>query len=56
MEVYTAPKLSKHMTALGIYNVKSFTYELNQHMHEHTSPHTHTHMHAHTHALTHTQD
>ena len=54
MEIYTAPKLSKYMTALGVYNAKSFTYELNQHTHEHT--HTHTRMRAHTCALTHTQD
>ena len=28
MEIYAAPKLSKYMTALGAYNVKSFTYKL----------------------------
>ena len=28
------PKLSKYMTALGTYNVKSFTYEINQHTHK----------------------
>ena len=33
------PKLSKYMTALGTYNVKSFTYEINQQMH--TRTHTH---------------
>ena len=44
-EIYAAPKLSKYMTALGAYNVKSFTYEINQHMHEHTHTHTHTHIH-----------
>ena len=42
MEIYAAPKLSKYMTALGAYNVKSFTYEINQHMHEYTHSHTHT--------------
>ena len=46
MEIYAAPKLSKYMTALGAFNVKSFTYEINQHTHEHT--HTHTHIHTHT--------
>ena len=30
MEIYAAPKLSKYMTALGAYNVKSFTYEINK--------------------------
>ena len=61
MEIYAAPKLSKYMTALGAYSVKSFTYEINQHTHEHTHTHTHTYtythacMHAcsHTHARTH---
>ena len=52
MEIYVAPKLSKYMTALGAYNVKSFTYEMNQHMHEHTHTHAHTHTH-HTHARAH---
>ena len=47
-----APKLSKYMTALGAYNVKSFTYEINQHTHEHTHIHTHTHTHTHTHHTT----
>ena len=52
MEIYAAPKLSKYMTALGAYNVKSFTYEINQHTHEHTHTHhkractrAHTRMH-----------
>ena len=59
MEIDAAPKLSKYMTALGGNNVKSFTYEINQHMHVHaqTHPHTytltHTHTH-HTHTHTHT--
>ena len=41
------------MTALGAYNVKSFPYEINQHMHEHTNTHTHTHTQTphHTHML-----
>ena len=56
MEIYAAPKLSKYMTALGGYNVKSFTYEINQHMHKHTHTHhthtPHTHAHSHTHAYT----
>ena len=66
MEIYAAPKLSKYMTALGAYNVKSFTYEINQHMHVralacahartytrmHTHACTHTHTHTHTHMLT----
>ena len=53
MEIYAAPKLSKYMTALGAYNVKSFTYKLintctSTHPHTHTLTHTHTHTH-HTH-------
>ena len=54
MEIYAAPKLSKYMTALGAYNVKSFTYEISQHMHEHThtrihtTPHTRMHTQAHS--------
>ena len=48
------PKLSKYMTALGTYNVKSFTYEINQHTHSHTHTHT-THTHAHVHSHTHAQ-
>ena len=47
-DCYSAPKLTKYTAALGAYNVKSFTCEINQHMHEHT--HTHTH-----HTRTHTQ-
>ena len=43
MEIYAVPKLSKYMTALGTYNVKSFTHEINQHMREYTHAHTHTH-------------
>ena len=50
MEIYAMPKLSKYMTALGAYNVKSFTYEINQHMHEYTHTHTHTYTHERTHA------
>ena len=42
MEIYAAPKLSKCMTALGAYNVKLFTYEINQHTHTHTL-HTRAH-------------
>ena len=59
MEIYAAPKLSKYMTALGAYNVKSFTYKLintctSTHPHTHTLTHTHTHTHhTHTSALTH---
>ena len=53
MEIYAAPKLSRYMTALGAYNVKSFTYEFNQHMHKHTHTHTpHTHARSHTYAYT----
>ena len=60
MEIYAMPKLSKYMTALGAYNVKSFTYEINQHLHEYTHTHTHTHTytpHTHTraHACSHTK-
>ena len=29
MEIYAAPKLSKYMTELGAYNVKSFTHKIN---------------------------
>ena len=49
MEIYAAPKMSKYMTALGAYNIKSFTHDINQHMHEHTHIHTHTHTYTHTH-------
>ena len=31
MEIYAAPELMKYTTALGAYNIKSFTYEINQH-------------------------
>ena len=31
MEIYAAPKLLKYMTALGAYNVKSLTHEIDQH-------------------------
>ena len=31
MAIYVSPKLSKNMTALGAYNIKLFTYEINQH-------------------------
>ena len=53
MEIYAAPKLSQYMTALGAYNVKSFTYEINQHKHEHTHTHTRacTHPCSHTHVV-----
>ena len=54
MEIYAAPKLSKYTTALGAYNIKSFTYEINQHTHTHTYIHTHTCMHIHTRTHTHT--
>ena len=55
MEIYAAPKLSKYMTALGADNVKSFTYEINQHTHARARTHTHnTHTHTHhTHTRTH---
>ena len=48
------------MTALGAYNVKSFTYEINQHMHEHThnndnNNNNNTHTRARAHTRTHTQ-
>ena len=56
MEIYAAPKLSKYMTALGAYNVISFTYKLintctstptHPHIHTHTyTPHTHERAHA----------
>ena len=56
MEIYAAPKLSKYMTALGAYNVKSFTYILiNTCTSTPTHPHTHTHTHTHTHP-THTHE
>ena len=46
MEIYAAPKLSKYMTALDAYNVKSLTYKLiNPCTSTHTHPHTHTHTH-----------
>ena len=50
MEIYAAPKLSRYTTALGVYNIKSFTYEINQHMHIYIC----THIHAQTHARVHT--
>ena len=54
MESYAVPKLSKYMTALGAYNVKSFTYEINQHTHTSThTPHTRPHVRTLTHARTH---
>ena len=48
------------MTALGAYNVKSFPYEINQHMHEHThnndnNNNNNTHTRARAHTRTHTQ-
>ena len=54
MEIYAAPKLSKYMTALGAYNVKSFTFKLintctSTPTHPHTYTLTHTHTHTHTH-------
>ena len=54
MEIDAAPTLSKYMTALGACNVKSFTYEINQHMREYThtltyTPHAHALTQAHTH-------
>ena len=45
MEIYAAPKLSKYMTELGAYNVKSFTHKINQHTHQRTHTQTHTHTH-----------
>ena len=61
MEIYAAPKLSRYMTVLGPYNVKSSTYEINQHTHVRARTHTHTHTptthscaHTHTHTHTHT--
>ena len=66
LEIYAAPKLLKYTTALGTYNIRSFTYEINQHTHTHTHIHTHTlhhtcttptHIHTHTtptHIHTHT--
>ena len=53
MEIYAAPKLSKYMTAQGAYNVKSFTYEINEHTHEliHTRTHACAHAHTHKHAV-----
>ena len=51
MEIYAAPKLSKYMTALGAYNVKSFTYEINQHMHEYTHTRALTHARTHKHVV-----
>ena len=52
MEIYAAPKLSKYTTALGAYNIKSFTYEINQHTRSRARTHARTH--APTHARTHT--
>ena len=45
MEIYAAPKLSKYMTALGAYSVKSFTYKLIKTCTSKHPPHTHTHIH-----------
>ena len=47
MEIYAAKKLSKYMTALGAYNVRSFTYKIKL---THARVHTYTHIH-----ITHTQ-
>ena len=57
MEIYAAPKLSKYMTALGAYNVKSFTHEINQHTHARAHTHSHTYARARerAHTRTHTQ-
>ena len=57
IEIYAAPKLSKYMTALGAYNVKSFTYKFNQLTHENThthiqTPHTYARLHTHAHTST----
>ena len=51
MEIYAAPKLSRCTTALGAYNSKSFTYEINQRTHTHacTQPRTRAQAHIHTH-------
>ena len=51
METLAAPKLSKYTTALGAYNIESFTHKINQQMHAHP-PHTHTHTLVHTCTLT----
>ena len=37
--------LSKYTTALGTCNIKSFTYEINQHTRARVRIHTHTHTH-----------
>ena len=52
MEIYTVPKLSKYTTALGAYNIKSFTYEINQHTRARAHTHTH-HTDTRSRALTH---
>ena len=36
MEIYAGLKLLKYTTALGAYNIRSVTYEINQHTHAHT--------------------
>ena len=53
MESYAAPKLSKYTTPQGTYDIKSFTYEINQHMHTDRQTDTHTHTHTCVHVLTH---
>ena len=50
--VLAASKLSKYVTALSAYNVKSFTYEINQHTQEHTNTHTRARARSHTHVHT----
>ena len=42
IEMFAAPKLSNYTTALGTYNIKSFTYEINQHMHARAHARTYT--------------
>lgn len=45
-EIHAPPKLLRYMTALGAYNIKSFTNEINQHRYAHA--HTHTTQHTYT--------
>ena len=47
MKIHAAPQLSKYTTALGAYNIKSFTYEINQHTYARARARTHTHTHTH---------
>ena len=45
----------KYTTALGAYNIKSFTCEIKQHVRARAHTHTHTHIHSRARARAHTR-